>query len=104
MGDEEWEEEDIKEFPRLVENSEKSWEPASEKLEVINLENEQEKKELKIGTLVTTGERNRLVSLLHKYADVFACTYADMPGLATDIVVHKIPLMKGSKPVKQKTR
>jgi hypothetical protein len=56
----------------LVENSEKSWEPASENLEVINLGNEQEKKELKIGTLVTTKERNKLVSLLCEYADVFA--------------------------------
>jgi hypothetical protein len=68
------------------------------------LGNEQEKKELKIGTLVTTEERNRLVSLLHEYADVFAWTYADMPGLDTDIVVHKIPLLEGSKPIKHKTR
>ena len=104
MGDEEWEQKDIKEFTRLVENSEKSWEPASEKLEVINLGNEQEKKELKIGTLVTTKERNKLVSLLREYADVFAWTYADMPSLDTDIVVHKIPLIEGSKLVKQKTR
>jgi len=104
MDDEEWGEEDIREFTKLVENSEKAWEPASEKLEVINLGNKQEKKELKIGTLVTTEERNKLVSLLHEYADVFAWTYADMPGLDTDIVVHKIPLIEGSKPVKQKTR
>ena len=104
MDDEEWGEEDIREFTKLVENSEKAWEPASEKLEVINLGNKQEKKELKIGTLVTTEERNRLVSLLHEYADVFAWTYVDMPDLDTDIVVHKIPLIEGSKPVKQKTR
>jgi len=104
MGDEEWEQKDIKEFTRLVENSEKSWEPASEKLEVINLENEQEKKELKIGTLVTTEERNKLVSLLREYADVFTWTYANMPGLDTDIVVHKILLIEGSKLVKQKTK
>jgi len=104
MGDEEWEEEDIKKFIRLVENSEKSWEPVSEKLEVINLGNEQEKKELKIGTLVTTKERNILVSLLHEYTDVFAWTYADMPGLDTNIVVHKISLIEGSKLVKQKTK
>ena len=104
MDDEEWGEEDIKEFTKLVENFKKAWEPANEKLEVINLGNKQEKKELKIGTLVTTEERNRLVSLLHEYADVFAWTYADMPGLDTDIVVHKIPLIEGSKPVKQKTR
>jgi len=104
MDDEEWGEEDIREFTKLVENSEKAWEPASEKLEVINVGDEQEKKELKIGTLVTTKERNRLVSLLNEYVDVFAWTCADMPGLDTDIVVHKIPLIEESKPIKQKTR
>jgi hypothetical protein len=104
MDDEEWGEEDIREFTKLVENSKKAWEPTNEKLEVINLGNKQEKKELKIGTLVTTEERNRLVSLLHKYADVFAWTYTDMPDLDTDIVVHKIPLIERSKPVKQKTK
>ena len=39
MDDEEWGEEDIKEFTKLVENSEKAWEPASETLESINLGN-----------------------------------------------------------------
>ena len=43
MDDEEWGEEDIREFTKLVENFEKAWEPASEKLEVINLGNKQEK-------------------------------------------------------------
>jgi len=105
MDDEEWGEEDIREFTKLVENSEKAWEPASEKLEVINnLGNKQEKEELKIDIFVTTEERNRLVSLLHKYADVFAWTYTDMPGLDADIVVHMIPLIERSKSVKQKTR
>jgi len=71
MGDEEWEEEDMKKFTRLVENSKKTWKPASEELEVINLGTEQKKKELKVGIPVTTEERNRLVSLLHEYADIF---------------------------------
>ncbi|XP_073260499.1 uncharacterized protein [Populus alba] len=62
MGNEEWNEEDIKEFTSLVEDSEKSWKPANEKLEVINLGNEQEKKELKIGNLVTTKEIDKLVA------------------------------------------
>jgi hypothetical protein len=57
-----------------------------------------------LAPFVTTKERNRLVSLLQEYTDVFAWTYTDMPSLDTDIVVHKIPLIEGSKPVKQKTR
>ena len=84
----------------MLENSEKSWEPASEKLELIKLGNEQEKKELKIDILLKTKERNNLVSLLHEYAYVFAWTYAGMPDLDIDIAVHKIPLIEGSKPVK----
>jgi hypothetical protein len=57
-----------------------------------------------LAPFVTTKERNRLVSLLQEYTNVFAWTYTDMPSLDTDIVVHKIPLIEGSKPVKQKTR
>jgi hypothetical protein len=48
MGDEEWEEEDMKEFTRLVENSKKTWKPASEELEVINLGTEQKKKKKRV--------------------------------------------------------
>jgi hypothetical protein len=36
--------------------------------------------------------------------DVFAWSYADMPGLDIDIVVHRVPLIEGCKPVKQKLR
>jgi hypothetical protein len=49
-------------------------------------------------------ELDRLISLLHKYVDIFAWTCMDMPGLNTNIVVHRIPLVKGSKTIKQKTR
>ena len=72
MVNEEWEEEDMKEFTRLVENSKKTWKPDSEELEVINLGTKQEKRELKASTLITTKKGNRLVSLLYEYADVFA--------------------------------
>lgn len=42
--------------------------------------------------------------MLYEYADFFAWSYAYMSGLDTDIVVHVIPLVEGSKLVKQKTR
>ena len=104
LDDEEWAEEDIKEFTKLMENSEKDWKPFSEELETIDLGTKQERKELKIGTLITAKERERLISLLHEYTDVFAWTYAEMPGLDTGIVVHKIPLIEGSMSVKQKNK
>ena len=57
LDDEEWAEEDIKEFTRLMENSEKAWKPFSEELETIDLGTKQKKKELKIGALITTEEK-----------------------------------------------
>jgi len=45
-----------------------------------------------------------LISLLHKYINVFSWSYADLSRLDTDIVVHKVPLKEGSTPVKQKLR
>ena len=48
--------------------------------------------------------RNELVTLLQEYVDVFVWSYADMPGLNIDIVVHKLPLIKGCKLIKQKFR
>jgi hypothetical protein len=45
-----------------------------------------------------------MIALLQEYSDVFAWSYEDMPGLDTNIVVHKIPLEEGCKPVKQKLR
>jgi hypothetical protein len=49
-------------------------------------------------------EKDDLISLLHEFANIFAWTYANMPGLDTDIAVQRIPLVERSKPVKQKTR
>ena len=69
-----------------------------------NVGTEQDKRELKTGTLITTEERCSLTALLHEYMDVFAWSYVDMPGLDIDIVVHKVPLIEGCKPVKQKLR
>nr|XP_034909787.1 uncharacterized protein LOC118045297 [Populus alba] len=65
---------------------------------------DQSKKELKIGTLITLKQTTELSALLHEYSDVFTWSYKDKPGLNTNIVVHKIPLEEGCKPVKQKLR
>ena len=104
MDEEEWNEDYMKEFTRQVEQSERAWKPAKEELEVINVGTEQDKRELKIGTLITTEERCSLTSLLQEYMDVFTWSYADMPGLDIDIVVHRVPLIEGCKPIKQKLR
>jgi len=47
-----------------------------------------------------TEEKDGLVFLLQEYADIFDWNYVDMFGLVTNIVLHRIPLMEGSKPDK----
>ena len=42
--------------------------------------------------------------MLHDYVEVFAWSYEDMPGLNTDIVVHRLPTKEDCPPVKQKVR
>ncbi|KAL9383701.1 hypothetical protein Peur_024024 [Populus x canadensis] len=48
MEEEEWDESNISEFTKLVEQQEQTWKPAAEELETINVGSDQFKKELKI--------------------------------------------------------
>ena len=59
---------------------------------------------MKIGTTLWPATRKELIKLLQDYNDVFAWSYQDMPGLDTDIVVHRLPLREECAPVKQKLR
>jgi hypothetical protein len=74
-------------------------------LEIINLANEgEEPREVKIGTRCAAEQKEALIALLREFHEIFAWSYQDMPGLDTDIVVHKIPLKPECKPVKQALR
>ena len=59
---------------------------------------------MKIGTTLSPVTREKLIELLREYSDVFAWSYQDMPGLDTDVVVHRLPLREECAPVKQKLR
>ena len=104
VEEEEGGENSIREFTKLLEQHEQVWKPAKEELETINVGTEESRRELKIGTLVTQKEREDLIALLRDYVDVFAWSYEDMPGLDTNIVVHRVPLEEGCRPIKQKLR
>jgi len=104
MEEEVWDESNIREFAKLVEQYEQTWEPAAEELETINMGNDQIERELKIGTLITSKKRAEVIALLQKYTNVFVWSYKDMPGLDRNIIVHKIPLEEGCKLVKQRLR
>ena len=78
--------------------------PHQEETELIGLGTGSGKKEVKIGTGITTPIHRELMALLNNYQDIFAWSYQDMPGLSSDIVQHKLPLNPECSPVKQKLR
>ena len=59
---------------------------------------------MKIGITLSPATRKELIDLLQDYNDVFAWSYQDMPGLDTNIVVHRLPLREECAPIKQKLR
>ncbi|XP_052734034.1 uncharacterized protein LOC108321519 [Vigna angularis] len=92
------------ELLRLVEQESKEIKPHQEDVEILNLGDEGEIKEVKIGTSMKKEVREGLRALLKEFKDVFAWSYKDMPGLDTDIVQHKLPLKQECIPVKQRLR
>jgi len=92
------------ELLRLVEQEARELKPHQEDVEVIDLGDENEKKEVKIGTGMMKEIQGQLCALLREFRDIFAWSYRDMPGLDPDIVQHKLPLKPECPPIKQKLR
>ncbi|KAA3452473.1 RNA-directed DNA polymerase (Reverse transcriptase), Ribonuclease H-like protein [Gossypium australe] len=92
------------ELLRMVEQEEKQILPHKESVEIMNLGDRQEKKEVKIGACITVETKRDLIKLLQEFKDVFTWSYQHMPGLSTDIVVHRLPIKEEYKPVQRKLR
>jgi hypothetical protein len=48
--------------------------------------------------------RDEMISLLKEYSDCFAWNYTEMLGLRREVVEHRLPIMSGFRPFKQKPR
>ncbi|XP_071926041.1 uncharacterized protein [Coffea arabica] len=59
---------------------------------------------VKIGTCLSESTRNSLQSLLEEYAEIFAWSVDDMPGVPTELAVHRLHVDPDVRPVKQKKR
>ena len=70
----------------------------------VNIGTDNDVKEVKIGSSLSLDEQNAFIILLKEYVDVFAWSYADMPGVDRNIAEHRIPLYPDSKPKQQKLR
>jgi hypothetical protein len=49
-------------------------------------------------------KRDRYVSLMKKFVDIFAWSYDNLKTFDNDIIQHKIPLKVGSNPCRKKIR
>ena len=61
-------------------------------------------KTFRIGRNLDPQIRLHRIQVLRKNADLFAYSAADMPGIDHEIVMHKLNVYEGVKPVKQKKR
>ena len=92
------------EMEREIERKANNIQPYQEPIETINLGTEEDPKEIKLRAMLEKSVKDRLIKLLHEYVDIFAWSYRDIPGLGTDIVVHRLPLKEGCSQVSQKLR
>ena len=87
------------EIRRLINQESKQILPHQEEIEVINLGNNEEKKEVKIGTTLSAKIKKEIIDFLHEFIDVFAWSSQYMPGLNIEIVEHHLPLKSKCKPI-----
>ena len=66
--------------------------------------NNEEKKEVKIGAVLSVEIKKEMIDLLHEFTNVFAWSYQDILALSTEIVEHRLPLKSECKLVQQKLR
>ncbi|KAA3472314.1 leucine-rich repeat receptor-like serine/threonine-protein kinase BAM2 [Gossypium australe] len=83
----------------MVEQDEKQILTHKESVEVVSLRDKQEKKEVTIKACITAKTKRDLIKLLKEFKDVFAWLYQDMPGLSTDILLHRLPINEDYKPI-----
>ena len=87
------------EMGRLIDQKNKQILPHQEEIEVINLGSNEEKKEVKMGTMLLAETKKEVIDLLHEFANILAWSYQDMLGLNTKIVEHHFPPKPECKPI-----
>lgn len=68
----------------------------------MNLETEDDVKEVRVGASLEESVKVRLIDMLRWFVDIFSWSYQDMPGLDTNIMVRRLPLEEECPPIKQK--
>lgn len=99
---------ELVELERLIDNKDMAnFKPntgSCEEVEKINLESENNHREVYIGKKLTPKIRTALVNLLRNYKHVFGWSYDDLKAYKDDLFQHEIPLKLDEKPFRQKKR
>ncbi|XP_070022054.1 uncharacterized protein [Nicotiana sylvestris] len=98
------EEEAFEEISKELNHFEEKPKPNLNETETINLGDPDNIKETKISVHLEPQIKEEIIKALFEYKDIFAWSYDDIPGLSTDLVVHKLPTYPAFPPVKQKLR
>nr|XP_017217204.1 PREDICTED: uncharacterized protein LOC108194776 [Daucus carota subsp. sativus] len=77
---------------------------AAVETESVLIEKDSPTRKVKIGKGLDTVFKEELIQLLRSYADVFAWSPDDMPGLDESLAMHSLNVDPKKKPVKQKRR
>ncbi|XP_074348997.1 uncharacterized protein LOC141688527 [Apium graveolens] len=89
---------------KFVESKEKTKvEPAQQTIEV-DLEPGNPTRKIKIGKGLETTFQKELIDLLKEFADVFAWSPEDMPGIDESVAIHSLDVDPKQRPIKQKRR
>nr|CAN75826.1 hypothetical protein VITISV_012550 [Vitis vinifera] len=72
--------------------------PTVRDVEIVDFNIVNQPRELKIGSPLSTDERDNLIHLLRSYLDVFAWSYENMPGLHPSIVQHHLAILPHARP------
>ena len=73
-------------------------------LEEVELAKGQVTKTMKIRTTLSPKMRTRLIQFLKENLDVFTWSHEDMPGIAPEVIQHKLNVNPERKPVQQRRR
>ncbi|XP_070012332.1 uncharacterized protein [Nicotiana sylvestris] len=98
------EEEAFEEISKELSHFEEKPKPNLNETEAINLGDLDNIRETKISVHLEPQIKEEIIKALFEYKDIFAWTYDDMPGLSTNLVVHKLPTNPTFAPIKQKLR
>ncbi|GMH15081.1 hypothetical protein Nepgr_016922 [Nepenthes gracilis] len=77
---------------------------SGESTDLIPLNPKESEKCVQIGGSLTGTLRAELIAFLQQNVNLFAWTPADMPEISAKVMVHKLGLDPGRKPVRQKRR